>query len=82
MLDNPDASVKRYAFSQVRNGYAVRTTRWRYIEWAAGDEGVQLYDMDRDPNETRNLAADPAHAAVVAELRQVLADYRQTGKAN
>jgi arylsulfatase A-like enzyme len=82
MLDNPDASVKQYAFSQVRNGYAVRTTRWRYIEWAAGDEGVQLYDMDRDPNETRNLAADPAHATIVAELRQVLADYRQTGKAN
>ena len=80
MLENPDASVKPYAFSQVRNGYAVRTTRWRYIEWAAGQQGAQLFDMDRDPNETRNLAADPAYAATVAALRPVLARYRATGQ--
>jgi hypothetical protein len=32
--------------------------------------------MERDPGETRNLASDPAHAAVVAELKQALAAYR------
>ncbi len=80
MLDNPDAAVKPYAFSQVRNGYAVRTTRWRYIEWDAGKAGTQLYDMAQDPNETRNLAPDPAHAATVSELQRALAEYRAAGQ--
>lgn len=76
MLDDPAAEVKPYAFSQVRNGYAVRSTRYRYVEWLAGKNGVQLYDMEADPNETRNLATDPAHAATVDQLRAVLAGYR------
>lgn len=32
----------------------------------------ELYDLERDPAEIRNLAADPAHAKVVAELRAKL----------
>jgi arylsulfatase A-like enzyme len=80
LLDNPDASVREYAYSQARTGYAVRTPRWRYIEWNAGKAGTQLFDMEQDPKETRNLAADPAHAATVSELRQKLADYRAAGE--
>lgn len=76
MLDDPAVSVKPYAFSQVRNGYTVRSTRFRYTEWAAGEEGTQLYDLDQDPFETRNLTLAPAHAATAAELKQALAAYR------
>jgi N-sulfoglucosamine sulfohydrolase len=36
----------------------------------------ELYDLQADPNETRNLAADPAHAAVLGELRGKLAAWR------
>ena len=75
MLANPSATVKDAAFSQTRNGYAVRTDRWRYIEWDGGKEGAQLYDMQNDPAETTNLAADPKHAATVADLRARLAAY-------
>ena len=56
----------------------MRTDWWRYIEWAEGREGSQLYDMQRAPGETTNLAADPTHAATVAELRARLARYRTT----
>jgi uncharacterized sulfatase len=76
MLDDPRATVKQRAFTKVRDGYAVRTARWRYIEWSAGAAGRQLYDMERDPSETRNLASDPAHAGDVAELSRAIADYR------
>jgi uncharacterized sulfatase len=76
MLDDPAASVKQRAFTKVRDGYAVRTARWRYVEWSGGEAGRQLYDMERDPGETRNLAADPAQGAVVAELSKALAEYR------
>ena len=75
MLTNTSATVKDAAFSQTRNGYAVRTDRWRYIEWDGGKEGAQLYDMENDPAETTNLAADPKHAATVADLRARLAAY-------
>ena len=76
MLQDPAASVKDAAFTQVRNGYAVRTDRWRYVEWEAGAQGAQLYDMDKDPGETTNLANDARHAATVKDLRARLEAYR------
>ena len=33
---------------------------------------VELYDLDRDPHEITNLAADPAHRATLDRLRSVL----------
>jgi iduronate 2-sulfatase len=77
MLDDPDRVVKDAAFTQARNGYAVRTDRWRYIEWASGEQGAQLYDMERDAAETSNLVQDPQHAATVADLRARVAAYRR-----
>jgi arylsulfatase A-like enzyme len=75
MLQNPAATVKDAAFTQVRNGYSIRTDRWRYMEWEAGEQGTQLFDMDKDPGETTNLATDPQHATTVKELRARLAAY-------
>jgi len=73
LLDNPAQPFKDAAFTDQRRralfGRSVRTPRWRYTEWDEGRSGAELYDHDRDPREYRNLAADPAHAAIVAELR-------------
>ncbi len=77
VLADPAAQVRDAAFTQIRNGYTVRTDRWRYIEWAEGAEGRQLYDLDRDPGETRNLADDAANASTVTELRARLKTYRR-----
>jgi uncharacterized sulfatase len=74
LLDNPQAPWDKPAFSQVwRNGFpghSVRTERYRYTEWDGGLRGVELYDYEKDPGETRNLAKDPAYAEVAAQLRQ------------
>ncbi|MBI5689372.1 MAG: sulfatase [Verrucomicrobia bacterium] len=35
----------------------------------------ELYETARDPNQLKNLAADPAHAAVRARLARLLADW-------
>lgn len=79
MLDDPARSVKEAAFTQVRrgklDGYSIRTARWRYTSWDDGRQGEQLYDMQSDPGETTNLAADPRHAETIAKLRERLRAY-------
>ncbi|HET6879960.1 MAG TPA: sulfatase [Pirellulales bacterium] len=78
-LDDPSKSVKEAAFTQVRrgdfDGYSIRTARWRYTLWDDGRQGEQLYDMQSDPGEMTNLAADPAHAQTVARLKAQLQNY-------
>jgi iduronate 2-sulfatase len=53
-------------------GRSVRTERWRYTEWDEGRQGAELYDHRADPGEADNLAGDGRHAAVRAELRELL----------
>ena len=48
--------------------YAVINREWRYIHY--GDDGEELYDLRRDPNEWNNLAADPTYDNVKARLRR------------
>ena len=40
-----------------------------------GQDIGELYDIDGDPNETRNLYHDPAHQAVVLECRRLLLEW-------
>lgn len=76
LLDNPRAAWNRPAYTVQTRGWAlgrsVRTERWRFTEWDEGRRGSALFDHDRDPHETRNVFADPAHEATVAELRKLL----------
>ncbi len=59
-----------FAFSeQIGEWAAVRTPRWKLVLGASRELGLdQLYDVVADPEERANLIADPAHAAIVAEL--------------
>lgn len=52
------------------DNHGVRTERWRYIRYA--DQSEELYDMEKDPDEWRNLAADPQHAGTKADLAKWL----------
>jgi len=76
LLEDPSGEWKHPAFTQVQRGafpgHSVRTERWRYTEWDFGAKGAELYDHDADPQELKNLAADPQQAPVVAELKALL----------
>jgi N-sulfoglucosamine sulfohydrolase len=37
----------------------------------------ELYDLQKDPSETRNVAADPAYTKTLAELREKLKNWQQ-----
>jgi iduronate 2-sulfatase len=59
-------------------GYSLRTPRWRYTEWAGGDEGRELYDHEADPAEQTNLAEAPELRETVAELSAVMTEAVRT----
>jgi uncharacterized sulfatase len=73
LLEKPDATWDRPAFTQVWRGsfpgHSVRTERYRYTEWAHGEQGAELYDYQIDPQELNNLVKDPQHAKTIAELK-------------
>lgn len=48
------------------------TWRWHYDYAFAKRPGEELYDLRKDPHQTKNVAADPAFAQVKAELAQRL----------
>lgn len=52
---------------------AIREERWRYVWYGNGEE--ELYDLDDDPLERRNRAADPACAAEKARLKLRLLEW-------
>jgi arylsulfatase A-like enzyme len=59
----------------------VRTERWKYIHYLDTDPPLeQLFDLRADPPEQSDLAADPAHAATLSELRARCAELRAAAR--
>jgi iduronate 2-sulfatase len=63
---------------QIIVGHAVRTDRYRFISWRVGwglkgDEvASELYDYEKEPYETRNLADDQEYSDIRREMEKLL----------
>lgn len=69
-LRNPKANRPPAVITYLEGNHAVRTEQWRYIRYKDGTE--ELYDCLADPNEWHNIASDPKHTKLKAELAQSL----------
>ena len=71
LLENPEAAWHELAITT--HGYqnhAIRTNRWRYIQYQDGS--AELYDHEADPFEWSNLANNTKFEAVQQELKKLI----------
>ena len=71
LLANPDQPWKKAVFMvENESSQVVRNRKYSYLEFKKGPVPAALYDLEKDPWETVNLADDPAYA----KARQEMAD--------
>ena len=89
VVEKKDHNRPNEIFAQIsesRVGRCIRNARYTYSVYAPGVNGGEaaaadlyaddfLYDMEQDPHQLNNVVADPAYAAVKAELRERLLDW-------
>ncbi|MCE5276407.1 MAG: sulfatase-like hydrolase/transferase [Planctomycetaceae bacterium] len=78
VLHDDEASVRDAAMLAYRHLHrGVRQGRWKLIEYVIeGARTTQLFDLDSDPFELNNLAADSACASHLKRLRKRLVAWR------
>jgi arylsulfatase A-like enzyme len=87
VLRYPEKTKTDYAFGQFSRGniygYSCRDKRFRLVEWVENFRtylpfegkkiaGIELYDYQTDPLETKNLAFDPKYKNVLDKMRNQL----------
>jgi uncharacterized sulfatase len=78
VLDNPGqpfrSEVRAVMTRDAILGKSVKNEEWRYIEWEGGEQGVELYNQQRDPLEYNNLAGSLKYAPVINDMKKLLYD--------
>ncbi len=82
LLNNPRANWDQPAYSvwsedgRTIHGTAIRTEQWRYAEYGKdAANGALLFDVHADPLELHNLADDPKHKELRAQLSKLVGAY-------
>jgi len=65
------------AVHSVKRHYGVRTRRYKLIRFYNDIDQWELYDLEKDPNEMKNVAEDSAYADTVKELKAELKRLRE-----
>jgi N-acetylglucosamine-6-sulfatase len=60
------------AFPHTPTMHALRAQRYKYIRYQGIWDTDELYDLDADPHEARNLIRDPQHATRVRDMNREL----------
>jgi len=74
-LDNPELKVRETVFSVSQGGksFLLRTEKWAFIQYDEdAKSGIELYDMEKDPNQFTNLANKSEYTDIVSEFQKKL----------
>lgn len=87
VFDNPEYKVRDFAFSISRNKgelmYLIRTEKWAFISYKEdGSGGMELFDMDLDPQQFNNLADHPKYQSVLEKMQQLLREKLRDVRTN
>jgi len=96
MLDDTNYEVRKEAFSvaPMRTGFLLRNKKWAFIQYGEklpaqlkggfehGRNGIELFDMENDPQQFINLADTLKFQPVVASFRKKLKDKLITVRKN
>lgn len=83
MLDDPSHQVRDAAFCVNGRGFLIREQRWAFIQYAEnGSKGIELFDMEQDPMQFKNLAELPQFQEQVRRLKQKLTKKLQAVRDN
>ena len=77
MLDDPSHVVRDAAFSvaPMRKGFLLREDNWSYIQYGENAQnGIELYDMQKDPGQFTNLARKEDFQSIVTQFQQKMAN--------
>lgn len=75
LLEGKAAEWHEFVAAEVRTtGRMIRTPKHKYVTYY-GDPMEQLFDMETDPGETKNLADESRYASVLADHRKLLQDW-------
>jgi arylsulfatase A-like enzyme len=75
LFANPARPWKTASFlveGDSEKGEVVRTRKFSYMEFEKGEMPVAIFDLEKDPWETRNVVDDPAYAAARKEMADLL----------
>ena len=64
-------------FNRYPDWHSVRNDRYKYAVYYDNGPYECLYDLQEDPDEFTNLAADPQHAETLSKMRKRLEWYRE-----
>jgi N-acetylglucosamine-6-sulfatase len=72
-------SPAKAVYHQVPWYVVMREDRWKYIRYLEPGQIEELYDLQNDPEELVNVAAETANQPVIAKLRESLnAELKRT----
>ncbi len=77
LFDDPNKQLRNTVFcvSGGSKRMLLREDQWAYIQYGEKTEdGIELFDMKKDPKQYTNLANDPAFAEVVATFKQKMTE--------
>ncbi len=83
LLDDPSHQVRDAAFCVNGRGFLLREEKWAYIQYGEdAKKGVELFNMENDPNQYTNLADQPGFEKVVSRFKDKLASKLKTVRDN